>query len=127
MSEMKNKMERYRSMARERMLPNIEIQITKEKANDEDERLIVENEETESIQVTGWTIKNSDGDTYTFENMELPARTTLEVYTKSEGELNITESSERIYVYGSGTDWDYYSEKAVLSNLEGEKISEDSY
>lgn len=127
MSEMKNILEKYRSMARDKMLPDIEITISKEKANEDDERLLIENKDTESIQLKGWKIENSDGDTYTFEDLDLPARTTLEVYTATEEELNVTESTERLYIYGTGTDWDYYSDEAFLYNFEGEKISKDSY
>lgn len=127
MRQMEDKLQKYRSRAREKMLPDVEVRISKEKANDDDERLIVENKDTETISLNGWTIKNSDGDTYTFEDLEMPARTTMEVYTKPQVELNITESSERIYVYDTGTDWDYYSEEAVLTNFEGEIMSEDSY
>jgi len=127
MNEMEEKLEKYRTRARQKMLPDIKISISKEKASEPDERIVIDNEDTEPVELAGWTIENSDGDTYTFEELEMPARTTLEVYTKPEAELNVTESTERLYVYGTGADWDYYSEEAVLTNFEGQEVAEDSY
>ncbi len=127
MNEMKSEASNYRQMARDKMLPDIEIRITKSKANDEDERLVIDNDDTRSVELSGWQILNSDGDTYTFEDIEIPARATMEVYTASEDELNVSESEENIYVYGTGTDWDYNSDTATLFNLQGEEVDQDSY
>lgn len=127
MSIMTSKVENYREKALQKMLPEIEIKITKSKAADQDERARIENDETESVDITGWTVVNSDGDTYEFDDTEIPARGDLLIYTKEESELNVTENNRTDYIYGTGTDWDADSEKASLFNTEGVKIDEDSY
>jgi len=127
MGSLTGKAENYRQKALQKMLPEIEIKVTKSKATDQDERARIENEETESADITGWTVVNSDGDTYTFEETEIPARGDLLIYTKEESELNVTEDNTTEYLYGTETDWDADSEKAAVFNTEGVKIDEDSY
>ena len=127
MGELSFEADEFRQMARQKMLPDVEVRVTRSKAPSDDERAVIDNDETQSTDLTGWTLQNSDGDTYSFEDIEIPARGTLMAYTAEEGELNVTESEENTYVYGTGTDWDYDSEEAVLFNVQGEKVDEDSY
>lgn len=126
MQNMKNRITSYRSMARQRMLPDVEIRITRSKTSDPDERVQIDNDESRSLKLNGWTLKNSDGDTYEFTDLEVPASGTAMVYTEPELELNVTEEEDNVYLYGTGTDWDTYSENAVLFNVEGVKVAEDS-
>lgn len=127
MKKLRGKVSTYRSIARKKMLPDIEIRITRSKASDTDERVRIENDETESINLAGWTLKNSDGDKYNFEEVEIPARGSAVVYTAEKGSLNLTESNNTVYVYGTGTDWDSDSESALLFNVDGTRVDRDSY
>lgn len=126
MNDMRQRVIDYRSMARQRMLPDVEIRITRSKTSDPDERVQIDNDGSGSLRLNGWTLKNSDGDTYEFKDLEIPAAGTAMVYTEPESELNVTEEEDNVYLYGTGTDWDTYSENAVLFNVEGVKVAEDS-
>lgn len=127
MKELTSKAENFRTIARKKMLPDVEIRITRSKAPDQDERVMIENDETSSIEITGWTLQNSDGDRYIFDEFEIPARGTLMAYTKSKESLDINETDDKVYIYNTDTDWDHGSEEALLFNAHGEKIDEDSY
>lgn len=127
MNNLNKRAEEYREKARQKILPDLQIRITKSKATDEDERARIENEESSSVDITGWTVVNSDGDTYTFDDFTVPPRGDLLIYTASESDLNVTENNQTRYIYGTGTDWDGGSEEAALFNVEGVKIDEDSY
>lgn len=127
MNELSGEADEFRSMARQKMLPDVEVRVTRSKAADDDERAVIDNDETESVDLTGWTLENSDGDTYSFGDVDIPARGTMMVYAAEEEELNVTESEENSYLYATGTDWDYNSEQATLFNVQGEKVDEDAY
>ena len=122
---LKDEMERYRSMARQEMLPNIELRITESKTSDPDERVVIDNDETQSVNLNSWTLRNSDGDTYEFDSFEVPALGTVIVYTEPRSEINVTETGQNKYVYSTGTDWDSYSEEATLFNTRGVEVAED--
>ena len=127
MSELRDQVSTYRSMARKKMLPDVEVRITRSKASDTDERVEIDNDETESVNLAGWTLKNSDGDEYSFEEVEIPARASAMVYTAEKSSLNITEDNKTVYVYGTGTDWDSDSETALIFNVDGTRVDTDSY
>jgi len=124
---MRGKMEDYRSRVRSEMEPDIGVKITRSKASDEDERVVIDNEDSEIVDVSGWTIENSDPDEYEFDELSLEPGQQAFVYTAVEDELNVSENGEDRYVYGTEVDWDGTGDKAILSNEEGSKIAEDSY
>lgn len=125
LEKMKDNMERYRSMARQQMLPDVDVRITESKTSDPDERVIIDNDENQAIKLNTWMIENSDGDEHSFGSKEVPALGTAVVYTEPKSEINVTENDQNKYIYDTGTDWDSTSEKAVLFNSRGVKVSED--
>jgi hypothetical protein len=127
MSEMREDLRDYQQEIREEMTPELEIKVTKSKSDDPDERVVVENEETDAVELDGWTLMNSDSDIHEFDDMELDSGQRVYVYKAAESELNVSELSEPEYIYGTGLDWDYYSDHASLFNQDGVLIAEDSY
>ena len=124
---MRGKMEDYRSRVRSEMAPEIDVKITRSKASDDDERVVIDNEDSETVDLSGWTIENSDPDEYEFDELNLEPGQQAFVYTATEDELNVSENGDDRYVYGTEVDWDGTGDKAILSNEEGSKIAEDSY
>ena len=117
----------HRDRVKKEMMPDLDIKITKSKADDEDERILIDNDEDRSINLESWTLVNSDGDRYNFENLELPAYGEAYVYNAPEDELNVTEDNSTKYVYATGIDWDQDSEDASLFNIRGLEVASDSY
>jgi hypothetical protein len=127
MSEMREDLRDYRQEIRDEMTPDLEVKVTKSKSDDPDERVVIENEETGAVELDGWTLMNSDSDTHEFDDLELDSGQRVYVYNSEESELNVSELSEPEYIYGTGLDWDYYSDEASLFNEDGVLIAEDNY
>lgn len=117
----------YRDRVKKEMMPDLDVKITTSKADDDDERILIDNDEDRSINLDAWTLVNSDGDRYSFENLELPAYGEAYVYNAPENELNVTEDNSTEYVYATGIDWDQDSEDASLFNIKGVEVASDSY
>jgi hypothetical protein len=127
LEELRSRSETYRSRVKQEMLPEIEARILRNRADDPEESIKIDNEETESISLEGWTLVNSEGDRYSFQSLEIPATGQAVMYTKSEDELNVTEKESIEYVYGTGVDWDQTGDEASLFNIRGVEVASDSY
>ncbi|WP_414837744.1 lamin tail domain-containing protein [Candidatus Nanosalina sp. VS9-1] len=127
MQSMKESMDDYRARVRNEMTPEVDVRITRSKASDEDERAVIDNDENREIDLDGWTLTNSDPDSYTFENIVLEPGEQLFVYTAAEDALNVSEEEDSGYVYGTGVDWDETSDRAVLEDSDGVVIDRDSH
>lgn len=124
---MRSKMETYRSRVRDEMLPDIDVKITRSKASDDDERAVIDNEGSETVDLSGWRFENSDPDEYEFDDLSLESGQRALVYTEREDQLNVSENEDDKYVYGTGVDWDETEDKALLFDEEGTEMAEDSY
>lgn len=124
---MRAKMETYRSRVRDEMAPEIDVSITRSKAADEDERVVLDNEDSKTINLVGWKIQNSDPDEYEFEDLSLDAGQQAFVYTATEDELNVSENENDEYIYGTEVDWDGTEDEAILFDQEGTEMAKDSY
>lgn len=126
-SELKSDMEAFSDRVQDEMTPDVEVRITRSKAADEDERAVVDNDEGREVSLTGWTLKNSDVDSYNFSDLALGPGDTVFVYAAEEASLNVSEDDADNYVYGTGVDWDETEDRAVLENSDGVVIDEDSH
>ena len=127
LQNLKKQAQVYRNRVKDEMMPDVEIKITTSKADDRDERILIDNDEDRSVNLASWTLVNSDGDRYSFENLELPAYGEAYVYNAPEDELNVTEDNSTEYVYATGIDWDQDSEDASLFNVKGLEVASDGY
>lgn len=127
MEELKQRIEIYGSRVKQDMLPDIDVRIHRNRADDPEESITIENDEDRSMDLSGWTLVNSDGDSYTFQDLEIPAYGSAKIFTASEDELNVSETNATEYVYGTGTDWDQNGDEASLFNLRGVEVAGDSY
>lgn len=127
MKDLREEISSYRSLARQKMLPDVEVRVIRSKASEDTEQVKIDNDGSQTINLAGWKLRNSDGDTYRFEELKIPAHGSAKIYTGEAAELNVTEDNQAVYLYGTGVDWDSDSEKALLFNVEGLKIDQDTY
>jgi len=127
LQNLKRRTEIYSEKVRDKILPDVTARITRDKADDPDERITIDNDEGKSVDLNGWTLINSEGDRYTFEDLEIPAYGNAYVYTAEESSLNVSESESQKYVYNTGVDWDQGKDEASVFNVNGVEVAEDSY
>jgi hypothetical protein len=127
MQDLKESIEIYGSRVRQDMLPDIDARILRNRADDPSESIRIENNEDRSMDLSGWKLVNSDGDSYTFESLEVPAYGRATVFAAERSELNVSETNTSEYVYGTGIDWDQDEDEASLFNLRGVEVASDSY
>ncbi|MFB6242324.1 MAG: lamin tail domain-containing protein [Candidatus Nanosalina sp.] len=127
MERLRERMKDYRKRVRQEMLPDIDVQILRNRADDPSESIRIENNEGESIDLTGWKLLNSEGDRYTFEGLEIPAYGDVVVYAASSSEINSSRFNTSKQVYDTGIDWDQDEDEASLFNLRGIEVASDSY
>lgn len=124
---MRSEMESYRMRVRDEMTPDLDLTVTQSKASDDDERVVIDNEDSKTVDLSGWTIENSDPDEYVFDDLSLDPGQQAFIYTAGESELNVSEDEDDKYIYGTGVDWDGTGDKAKLFNQEGSELATDSY
>ncbi|MBP5910763.1 lamin tail domain-containing protein [Streptomyces sp. LBUM 1478] len=82
----------------------------------------ITNNARRSVNLDGWTLKDEDGHTYTFEDYRLDGRTTVRIHTGHgrDTDTDLYQDSRR-YV------WDNRSDTATLRNDRGRYIDSDSW
>lgn len=123
MNSMTEDLEEMRQRVKNRITPDLDVKIVRSAAADVSERAIIENQDSREINLASWTLRNGEGDNYTFGEKRLDPDTVLRVYTASESEINGTEPA----VHGTGVDWDQGDDEASLFNPEDVQIAGDSY
>lgn len=82
----------------------------------------ITNNARRSVNLDGWTLKNKDGKTYTFEDYRLEGRTTVRIHT---GRGRDTDTD--LYQDSRRHVWDNRSDTATLRNDRGRYIDSDSW
>ncbi|MEV7748687.1 lamin tail domain-containing protein [Streptomyces griseorubiginosus] len=75
-----------------------------------------------TVNLDGWTLKDEDGHTYTFNHYRLDGRATVRIHT---GEGRDTDSD--LYMDRRNYVWDNYSDTATLRNDHGRFIDDASW
>lgn len=125
-SELKSDLDVFGDRVHDEMTPEVEVRITRSKAADEDERAVIDNDESREVSLSDWTLKNSDVDSYNFDDVTLEPGETVFVYAAEEASLNVSEDDGDHYLYDTGVDWDETEDRAVLENSDGVVIDDDN-
>jgi hypothetical protein len=82
-----------------------------------DEFICLENTGNRSVDLTGWTIRDQDGNVYTFESYSLPSKAIVTIHTGR-------GSDRRLHTYWDQTDyvWDNPGETARLRRANGNLV-----
>ncbi|MGY0068937.1 lamin tail domain-containing protein [Streptomyces sp. QTS137] len=82
----------------------------------------ITNRSRQSVDLKGWTLRNSEGDRYTFRHLRLNGRSTVKVHT------GLGRDTRRdVYQDRREHIWDNRSDRATLSNRRGAVVDTESW
>ncbi|GAB2781030.1 hypothetical protein GCM10027073_12160 [Streptomyces chlorus] len=82
----------------------------------------ITNRSRQSVDLKGWTLRNSEGDKYTFRHLRLDGRSTVKVHTGSG-----RDTRHDVYQDRREHIWDNRSDRATLSNRRGSVVDTESW
>ncbi|MFF3323083.1 lamin tail domain-containing protein [Streptomyces sp. NPDC002889] len=82
----------------------------------------ITNNSRRSVDLDGWTLRNSDGNRYRFDDVRLPGRATIRIHT-GHGRDTRTDLFQDRHTYV----WDNRSDTATLRNAHGRTIDTESW
>lgn len=127
MQELKDRLEDERELVRDEHTPDVGVRVTQSKTADDDQRSVITNYDSETVDFDGWRLSNQNAENYTFDELSVDPGDQVFVYMASEQDLNVSENDEDHYVYDTGVSWNSFGDHAVLENSKGVLIDEDEY
>ncbi|MER5839778.1 lamin tail domain-containing protein [Streptomyces prasinus] len=82
----------------------------------------ITNRSSQSVNLRGWTLRNSEGDRYTFRHLRLDGRSTVKVHTGFG-----RDTRHDVYQDRREHIWDNRSDRATLSNRRGAVVDTESW
>ncbi|MEU2599064.1 lamin tail domain-containing protein [Streptomyces hirsutus] len=82
----------------------------------------ITNRSRQSVDLKGWTLRNSEGDRYTFRHLRLNGRSTVKVHTGAG-----RDTRHDVYQDRRQHIWDNRSDRATLSNRRGSVVDTESW
>lgn len=82
----------------------------------------ITNRSRHSVDLRGWSLRNSKGDKYTFRHLRLNGRSTVRVHTGFG-----RDTRRDVYQERSRHIWDNHSDRAVLSDRRGSVVDTESW